>query len=84
MPNIIIVSLWNKNSKENAFLKYKAMQFYHYLIEAKVFTSNNWNLRKRKKEKIRRVSSRKTIIQTIERNGSVTDREKQKYKIYIY
>ena len=37
MPNIIIVSLWNKNSKENAFLKYKAMQFYHYLIEAKSF-----------------------------------------------
>ncbi|HDR8498922.1 TPA: hypothetical protein QC442_004190, partial [Bacillus cereus] len=26
-----------KNSKENAFLKYKAMQFYHYLIEAKSF-----------------------------------------------
>ena len=34
----------------------------------------------REKEEIRRISSCKTIIQTIERNGSVTDREKQKYK----
>ena len=37
-------------------------------------------LEREKKEEIRRISSCKTIIQTIERNGSVTDREKQKYK----
>ncbi len=26
-----------KNSRENAFLKFKAMQFYHYLLEAESF-----------------------------------------------
>ena len=35
--NIIIVSLSNKNSMENAFLKFKAMQFYLYLLEAENF-----------------------------------------------
>ena len=35
--NIIIVSLSNKNSIENAFLKFKAMQFYLYLLEAESF-----------------------------------------------
>ena len=60
------------------------MQFYHYLIEAKSFLRQTIEILEREKRKIRRVSSCKTIIQTIERNGSVTDREKQKYKIYIY
>ncbi len=52
MPNIIIVSLWNKkNSKENAFLKYKAMQFYHYLIEAKSFLRQTIEILEREKKK---------------------------------
>ena len=51
MPNIIIVSLWNKNSKENAFLKYKAMQFYHYLIEAKSFLRQTIEILEREKRK---------------------------------
>ncbi|MED3533965.1 hypothetical protein P4493_23565, partial [Bacillus thuringiensis] len=70
-----------KNSKENAFLKYKAMQFYHYLIEAKSFLRQTIEILEReKKKKSEEFQAVKTIIQTIERNGSVTDREKQKYK----
>ncbi|MBU0449676.1 hypothetical protein KN035_14515, partial [Bacillus thuringiensis] len=69
------------NSKENAFLKYKAMQFYHYLIEAKSFLRQTIEILEReKKKKSEEFQAVKTIIQTIERNGSVTDREKQKYK----
>ena len=30
-----------KNNIENAFLKFKAMQFYLYLLEAESFASNN-------------------------------------------
>ena len=37
MQNIVIVSSSNKNNIENAFLKFKAMQFYLYLLEAESF-----------------------------------------------
>lgn len=40
-----------KNSKENAFLKYKAMQFYHYLIEAKSFLRQTIEILEREKRK---------------------------------
>ncbi|EMI9086298.1 MULTISPECIES: hypothetical protein [Bacillus] len=70
-----------KNSKENAFLKFKAMQFYHYLLEAESFLRQTIEILERaKKKKSEEFQAVKTIIQTIERNGSVTDREKQKYK----
>ncbi len=70
-----------KNSKENAFLKFKAIQFYHYLLEAERFLSQTIEiLEKEKKKKLEEFQAVKTIIQSIERNGSVTDREKQKYK----
>ncbi len=68
---------------ENAFLKFKAMQFYLYLLEAeKFFASNKLKYQKEKKKERnqKKFQAVKTIIQTIERNGSVTDREKQKYK----
>ncbi|WP_312505282.1 hypothetical protein, partial [Bacillus luti] len=70
-----------KNSKENAFLKFKAMQFYQYLLEAESFLRQTIEILERaKKKKLEEFQAVKTIIQTIERNGSVTDREKQKYK----
>ncbi|EPC8420831.1 hypothetical protein COM23_11655 [Bacillus wiedmannii] len=70
-----------KNSKENAFLKFKAMQFYFYLLEAESFLSQTIEILERaKRKKSEEFQAVKTIIQTIERNGSVTDREKQKYK----
>ncbi|HDR6299403.1 hypothetical protein ACQVPW_09975 [Bacillus cereus] len=70
-----------KNSKENAFLKFKAMQFHHYLLEAESFLRQTIEILERaKKKKSEEFQAVKTIIQTIERNGSVTDREKQKYK----
>ncbi|GAB6449310.1 MULTISPECIES: hypothetical protein [Bacillus] len=70
-----------KNSKENAFLKFKAMQFYLYLLEAESFLRQTIEILERaKKKKSEEFQAVKTIIQTIERNGSVTDREKQKYK----
>ena len=37
-------------------------------------------LEREKRKKSEEFQAVKTIIQTIERNGSVTDREKQKYK----
>ncbi|MED3393253.1 hypothetical protein [Bacillus wiedmannii] len=70
-----------KNSKENAFLKFKAMHFYFYLLEAESFLSQTIEILERaKRKKSEEFQAVKTIIQTIERNGSVTDREKQKYK----
>ncbi|GAB6551723.1 hypothetical protein ACQVSN_00750 [Bacillus mobilis] len=70
-----------KNSKENAFLKFKAMQFNLYLLEAESFLRQTIEILERgKKKKSEEFQAVKTIIQTIERNGSVTDREKQKYK----
>lgn len=70
-----------KNSKENAFLKFKAMQFYFYLLEAESFLRQTIEILERaKRKKSEEFQAVKTIIQTIERNGSVTDREKQKYK----
>lgn len=70
-----------KNSTENAFLKFKAMQFYLYLLEAESFLRQTIEILEReKKKKSEEFQAVKTIIQTIERNGSVTDREKQKYK----
>ncbi|EOP43595.1 hypothetical protein IKI_01485 [Bacillus toyonensis] len=74
-----------KNSRENAFLKFKAMQFYHYLLEAESFLRQTIEILEReKKKKLEEFQAVKTIMQTIERNGSVTDREKQKYKnIYL-
>ncbi|MGN4443903.1 hypothetical protein ACTFOB_03100 [Bacillus cereus group sp. MYBK79-1] len=70
-----------KNSKENAFLKFKAMQFNLYLFEAESFLRQTIEILERaKKKKSEEFQAVKTIIQTIERNGSVTDREKQKYK----
>ncbi|PEP95050.1 hypothetical protein [Bacillus toyonensis] len=70
-----------KNSRENAFLKFKAMQFYHYLLEAESFLRQTIEILEReKKKKLEEFQAVKTIMQTIERNGSVTDREKQKYK----
>ncbi|MGZ7149632.1 hypothetical protein [Bacillus sp. BC08] len=70
-----------KNSKENAFLKFKAMHFNLYLLEAESFLRQTIEILERaKKKKSEEFQAVKTIIQTIERNGSVTDREKQKYK----
>ncbi|PEI86340.1 hypothetical protein [Bacillus toyonensis] len=70
-----------KNSRENAFLKFKTMQFYHYLLEAESFLRQTIEILEReKKKKLEEFQAVKTIMQTIERNGSVTDREKQKYK----
>ncbi|KAB2439970.1 hypothetical protein [Bacillus luti] len=70
-----------KNSQENAFLKFKAMQFYQYLLEAESFLRQTIEILERaKKKKLEEFQAVKTIMQTIERNGSVTDREKQKYK----
>ncbi|PGB04194.1 hypothetical protein [Bacillus toyonensis] len=70
-----------KNSRENAFLKFKAMQFYHYLLEAESFLRQTIEILEREnKKKLEEFQAVKTIMQTIERNGSVTDREKQKYK----
>ncbi|HDR7470659.1 hypothetical protein [Bacillus toyonensis] len=70
-----------KNSRENAFLKFKAMQFYHHLLEAESFLRQTIEILEReKKKKLEEFQAVKTIMQTIERNGSVTDREKQKYK----
>lgn len=70
-----------KNSQENAFLKFKAMQFYQYLLEAESFLHQTIEILERaKKKKLEEFQAVKTIMQTIERNGSVTDREKQKYK----
>ncbi|HDX9611240.1 TPA: hypothetical protein ROY01_002280 [Bacillus toyonensis] len=70
-----------KNSRENAFLKFKAMQFYHYLLEAESFLRQTIEILEReKKKKLEEFQAVKTIMQTIERNGSVTDRERQKYK----
>ena len=43
-----------KNSIENAFLKFKTMQFYYYLLEAEIFSSKTIEiLRRRKEEKVR-------------------------------
>ncbi|PGZ09397.1 hypothetical protein COE30_08730 [Bacillus cereus] len=71
----------HKNSKENAFLKFKAMQFYQYLLEAESFLRQTIEILERAKtKKSEEFQAVKTIMQTIERNGSVTDREKQKYK----
>ncbi|MED0964217.1 hypothetical protein [Bacillus paramycoides] len=70
-----------KNSKENAFLKFKTMLFYNYLLEAEIFLRKTIEiLEGAKKKKLDEFQSVKTIMKTIERNGSVTDREKQKYK----
>ncbi|WP_242142863.1 MULTISPECIES: hypothetical protein [unclassified Bacillus cereus group] len=70
-----------KNSLENAFLKFKTRQFYSYLLEAQHFLQKTVKLledtKEKKKEEYQAV---KTIMQTIDRNGSVTDREKKKYK----
>ncbi len=52
MQNIIIVSLSNKkNSMENAFLKFKAMQFYLYLLEAENFLRQTIEILEREKKK---------------------------------
>ncbi|KEK24058.1 hypothetical protein [Bacillus gaemokensis] len=70
-----------KNSLENAFLKFKTKQFYQYLLEAQSFLQGTIEIlegtKYTKKEEYQAV---KTIMQTIERNGSVTDKEKQKYR----
>ncbi|MCX2828392.1 hypothetical protein RGU76_07905 [Bacillus pseudomycoides] len=69
------------DSLENAFLKFTTKQFYQYLLEAQAFLQKTIEILERathtKKEEQQAV---KTIMQTIERNGSVTDREKQKYR----
>ncbi|WP_017149681.1 hypothetical protein [Bacillus bingmayongensis] len=69
------------DSLENAFLKFTTKQFYEYLLEAQIFLQKTIEILERathtKKEEYQSV---KTIMQTIERNGSVTDREKQKYR----
>ncbi|PGL39066.1 hypothetical protein CN941_02170 [Bacillus cereus] len=70
-----------KNSIENAFLKFKTMQFYYYLLEAESFVRKTIEiLEVEKKKKSDEFQAVKTIMKTIERNGSVTDREKQKYR----
>ncbi|MBE7122563.1 hypothetical protein [Bacillus cereus] len=70
-----------KNSIENAFLKFKTMQFYYYLLEAESFLRKTIEiLEGEKKKKSDEFQAVKTIMKTIERNGSVTDREKQKYR----
>ncbi|MFK4319261.1 hypothetical protein ABH946_001966 [Bacillus sp. RC145] len=70
-----------KNSIENAFLKFKTMQFYYYLLEAEIFVRKTIEiLEGEKKKKSDEFQAVKTIMKTIERNGSVTDREKQKYR----
>ncbi|EJQ51662.1 hypothetical protein IEQ_01906 [Bacillus cereus BAG6X1-2] len=70
-----------KNSVENAFLKFKTMQFYYYLLEAESFVRKTIEiLEGEKKKKSDEFQAVKTIMKTIERNGSVTDREKQKYR----
>ncbi|MGW6190643.1 hypothetical protein ACWFRC_07830 [Bacillus cereus] len=70
-----------KNSIENAFLKFKTMQFYYYLLEAESFVRKTIEiLEGEKKKKSDEFQAVKTIMKTIERNGSVTDREKQKYR----
>ncbi|KFN02368.1 hypothetical protein D0U04_12600 [Bacillus clarus] len=71
----------HKNSAENIFLKFKTKQFYYYLLEAESFLRRTIEiLEGTKNSKAEEYKTVKTIIQTIERNGSVTDREKQKYK----
>ena len=70
-----------KDSLENAFLKFKTKQFYYYLLEMQSFLQKTIEIlegtKHMKKEEYQAV---KTIMQTIDRNGSVTDREKQKYR----
>lgn len=57
------------------------MQFYYYLLEAEIFVRKTIEiLEGEKKKKSDEFQAVKTIMKTIERNGSVTDREKQKYR----
>ncbi len=42
---------------ENAFLKFKAMQFYLYLLEAENFLRQTIEILEREKREIRRISS---------------------------
>lgn len=70
-----------KDTLENAFLKYKMRKFHDTLLEVHSFLQKTIEklegARDTKKEEHQAV---KTIMQTIEKNGSVTDRDKQKYR----
>ncbi|MGG0187687.1 hypothetical protein [Bacillus rhizoplanae] len=70
-----------KHSKENGYVKYKTNQFYNKLLEIDSFLRET--IQKLESAQQTRREEKKavhTILQTIERNGSVTERDKQKYR----
>ena len=70
-----------KHCKENGYVKYKTKQFYNKLLEIDSFLRET--IQKLESEQQTRREEKKavhTILQTIERNGSVTERDKQKYR----
>lgn len=67
--------------KENGYIKHRTKQFYNMLQQIECFLretiekiDNSYTTRKEERKAVQ------TIIQTIEKNGSVTDRDKQKYR----
>ncbi|PGZ97419.1 hypothetical protein COE51_14060 [Bacillus pseudomycoides] len=70
-----------KHCKENGYVKYKTKQFYNKLLEIDSFLRET--IQKLEGAQQTRREEKKavhTILQTIERNGSVTERDKQKYR----
>ncbi|MFD0771595.1 hypothetical protein ACFQZ1_22940 [Bacillus sp. CGMCC 1.60114] len=70
-----------KHCKENGYVKYKTKQFYNKLLEIDSFLRET--IQKLESAQQTRREEKKavhTILQTIERNGSVTERDKQKYR----
>lgn len=69
------------NCKENGYIKYRTKQFYDMLRKIESFLRETIEKidtsHKTRQEESKAVQ---TIMQTIERNGSVTDRDKQKYR----
>ncbi|HDX9578311.1 TPA: hypothetical protein ROX88_001839 [Bacillus pseudomycoides] len=69
-----------KHCKENGYVKYKTKLFYNKLLEIDLFLRET--IQKLERAQQTRREEKKavhTIIQMIERNGSVTERDKQKY-----
>ncbi len=62
------------------FLNLKRCNFIFIYLKRKIFYVKQLKYIRKRKKKSEEFQAVKTIIQTIERNGSVTNREKQKYK----
>ncbi|MDC2866413.1 hypothetical protein [Bacillus sp. BP-3] len=70
-----------KHDKMNGYVKYKTKLFYNQLLEIDLFLHET--IQKLERAQQTRRNEKKavhTILQTIERNGSVTERDKQKYR----